>query len=577
MTARTVPAPGRPGTRRSQFGLFAARLMGRVSVAVYRASGGRLAGSFLGTPVLVLDHIGRRTERRRSTPLHYIRRGDDFIVVGSRAGSDTPPDWFLNLQAHPQTRVQVGGRRVGVTAKEAHGPLRESLWTALVRQVPAFAVYQQRTTRQLPVVLLTPNVAAEKRGAAAPSMPNVVAAWCMHLAALGSPIAITALRASREENEQLRIQRLRTAATERIAQRRNPDRPRMQTLSVSPGGTFSWRTTAAPPPPRSLAAIVRPLAVATCDLDRPLALGRTPFPLPLHFGHECVAEVVAVGDEVSTIEVGERVVVPFQISCGTCDRCTIGLTANCACVPPISMYGFGVGGGHWGGVVADQIAVPFADGMLVPLPADLDPVAAASVADNVSDAYRLISPHLPSLIEAGRRTSAIVVGPGSPRSRIGGSVPLYAALIARAFGADVTLVDARPAVHAAGAALGLTVVTPQQRRDLDLAPLVVDVSGSPAGLRSAIMLTDRDGICSSAGALHAATRLPTGLMYARNVTVHITRAHARTVIPEVLELMSSDRLCPELVTTVVADFEDAPAVLHDFAVGDSIKTILTRL
>jgi D-arabinose 1-dehydrogenase-like Zn-dependent alcohol dehydrogenase len=106
-----------------------------------------------------------------------------------------------------------------------------------------------------------------------------------------------------------------------------------------------------------------------------LALGGTPFLLPLHFGHECVAEVLSVGERVATVKPGDRVVVPFQISCGSCGACRAGLTANCEAVPPVSMYGFGVGGGHWGGAVSDELAVPYADGMLVPLPSGVQPAA----------------------------------------------------------------------------------------------------------------------------------------------------------------------------------------------------------
>jgi alcohol dehydrogenase len=121
----------------------------------------------------------------------------------------------------------------------------------------------------------------------------------------------------------------------------------MRALSVSPGARFAWREVPVPPPPGPAAAIVHPIAVATCDLDRALALGATPFLLPLHFGHECVAEVLSTGEQVQTVNPGDRVVVPFQISCGRCPRCQAGLTANCQSVPPISMYGFGIGGGHW--------------------------------------------------------------------------------------------------------------------------------------------------------------------------------------------------------------------------------------
>jgi alcohol dehydrogenase len=552
------------------------RAIARVTVVAYRGSDGRFAGTFLGSPVLLLDHVGRRTGQRRRTPLHYIRRGDDFVVVGSWAGADIDPDWRLNLRVRPEVSIQVAGRHVAVTAHEAQGCVRDELWSELVRTVPAFDVYQRRTSRRLPVIVLSPDQTSTPVAEARLNLVGSVRGWVAHAGALASPIALTALNAAREESQTLRLQRLGAASRDRREQRCHPARAKMRALSVSPGGRFTWQSVAAPLPPGPMSAIVRPLAVATCDLDRPLALGRTPFPLPLHFGHECVAEVVAVGEQVATVSAGDRVIVPFQISCGTCDRCAAGLTANCHSVPPISMYGFGVGGGHWGGVLSDKIEVPYADGMLVALPRDLDPATAASVADNISDAYRHVGPYLPALQARQDRPTVIIVGPTDRRSRLGGSVPVYTALIARALGADeVSVVDARANVRTLAERLGLTAVPHHHRRDLGLAPLVVDTSGTPAGLRAALTLTARDGICSSVGGLHASGRLPIGQMYARNITLHITRAHARTIIPSVLDLMSSDRLHPELVTTTVAELDDAPTILRDHVAGDAIKTILT--
>uniref|UniRef100_UPI0014839C56 alcohol dehydrogenase catalytic domain-containing protein n=1 Tax=Mycobacterium avium TaxID=1764 RepID=UPI0014839C56 len=90
-----------------------------------------------------------------------------------------------------------------------------------------------------------------------------------------------------------------------------------------------------------------------------------------------VAEVVDVGDEVSSVRVGDRVVVPFQISCGRCSACRRGHTGSCLSVPPASMYGFGISGGLWGGALADLMAVPFADAMLVALPDGVEPAGPA--------------------------------------------------------------------------------------------------------------------------------------------------------------------------------------------------------
>jgi alcohol dehydrogenase len=350
----------------------------------------------------------------------------------------------------------------------------------------------------------------------------------------------------------------------------------MRALTVAPGGRIDWRDVPAPPPPGPDAALVRPIAVATCDLDRALALGATPFALPLHFGHECVAEVIATGERVERIAVGQRVIVPFQISCGACPPCRSGLTANCTAVPPLSMYGFGVGGGHWGGALSERLVVPYADAMLVRLPEDLSPAAAASVADNVSDGYRHIAPHLPAILQRDPDAEVLIVAALRRRTRFSASVPLYAGIVASALGARrVSFVDSRPAVREHAQSLGFQPLRPADVEKRRRAPLVVDASATPRGLRTALSATAPDGVCTGVGLLHRSARIPVGLMYGRNASYHLGRTHARAVIPEVLELMQAGRLQPETVTTCLARLEDAPQALREHVRGDATKTVLT--
>jgi alcohol dehydrogenase len=386
---------------------------------------------------------------------------------------------------------------------------------------------------------------------------------------------MTAGRVATERDPDARRQRLAAAARDKLRERRRPTRLRMRALSAQPGGRLVWRAVPEPPAPGPDGALVHPVAVATCDLDRPLALGATPFPLPLHFGHECVADVVSVGSEVTSVKPGQRVVVPFQISCGRCPACRAGLTGNCTSVPPISMYGFGLAGGHWGGALSDLLAVPFADGMLVPLPAGIDAAAAASVADNVADGHRHVAPHLPALLAREPDAEVLIVGAVKPNSLFSASVPLYAGLIARALGARrVTFADSRPAIRREADGLGLTAITPRELRGRCPAPLVIDAGTTPRSLRAALTATAPDGICSCVGSLHRSSRIPTALMYGRNATLHVGRSHARAVIPAVLDLMTEGRLAPERVTTRVAGFDEAPAVLSEHVRGNATKTIL---
>lgn len=399
----------------------------------------------------------------------------------------------------------------------------------------------------------------------------------LHIAGLATPLAATFSKLALERDAGLRLRRLRQAALDGIRQRRRPSRRKMRALTVGPGGRFDFEDVPAPPPPGPEGAIVHPIAIATCDLDRPMALGATPFPLPLHFGHECVAEVLSVGERVTDFSAGERVVVPYQISCGSCRPCLAGHQGNCVSVPPVSMYGFGVGGGHWGGAVSDQLAVPYADAMLVALPPQIEPAAAASVADNVLAGYRHTAPYIEELRARDSGGEILIVSALARRPVLSASVPLYAGLIARALGVRrVHVIDSRQHVRDHARELGLEPHEPSKLRRLGLFALVIDASGGPAGLRNALRHTAPDGTCTGLGGLHRSARIPIGVMFGRNVSCHILRHHARPLIPRVLELMKDGKLAPERVTTEVAPIDDAPRAIKQHVLGDATKTVLVE-
>src|SRR5712691_10412758 len=144
----------------------------------------------------------------------------------------------------------------------------------------------------------------------------------------------------------------------------------MRQLFYLEPGKVEWREVDAPALEGEGEALVRPLAVALCDLDRGLLKGHTPFEGPFPLGHEFVGEVADAG-EAAGVQPGDRVVASFQISCGECERCRAGVTGSCTAVSPGSMYGLGAVGGDWGGALADQVRVPFARTMLFPTPEDV--------------------------------------------------------------------------------------------------------------------------------------------------------------------------------------------------------------
>ncbi|MGH7820719.1 MAG: alcohol dehydrogenase catalytic domain-containing protein [Candidatus Binatia bacterium] len=340
----------------------------------------------------------------------------------------------------------------------------------------------------------------------------------------------------------------------------------MRELVYVGSGQVEWRDAPDPALGEARAALVRPLVAATCDLDRAIVHGMTPFPPPFALGHECLAEVVDVGDGVTSFRSGDRVAVPFQVSCGTCRFCRRLLTANCENVPRESMYGTGKAGGGWGGVIADLVRVPFADHMLVKLPAAISLEAAASAPDNVLDGWRAVGPQL-----AANPGAAVLVLNGGPA----GSIGLYAALIALALGAErVDYYDrdeARLAIaRRAGAAAHPVESWP---RRLGPYPITVDNSLEPAGLACAIRSTEPGGVCTVTSVyLGGELPVPITEMYVKGITLQTGRAQSRTLLPQVLELIASGRVDPGLVTTERAAWEDAPEAI----LGYTTKLVLTR-
>ena len=123
--------------------------------AVYRATGGRVGHRFPGAPpMLRLDHVGARSGARRTTPLVYVEDGEDIVIVASKGGHPKHPAWYHNLRAHPETTVQVGAERRAVRARVASAEERKRLWPKAVRTYSGYRGYQQRTEREIPLVVL---------------------------------------------------------------------------------------------------------------------------------------------------------------------------------------------------------------------------------------------------------------------------------------------------------------------------------------------------------------------------------------------------------------------------------------
>jgi deazaflavin-dependent oxidoreductase (nitroreductase family) len=125
-------------------------------ISEFRANDGMLGGPFEGAPMLLLHSTGAKSGEERVNPVVYQADGDRLVVFASKQGAPTNPDWYHNLLAHPRAKVEVGDRTVEVNARVAEGDERDRLWTRQKEQMPGFAEYEQKTTRQIPVVVLEP-------------------------------------------------------------------------------------------------------------------------------------------------------------------------------------------------------------------------------------------------------------------------------------------------------------------------------------------------------------------------------------------------------------------------------------
>lgn len=338
----------------------------------------------------------------------------------------------------------------------------------------------------------------------------------------------------------------------------------MRHLMFRGPGDLGWQECPAPQLIDPRDALVRPLAVARCDLDPIIALGLYPITPPFAMGHEMVGEIVDLGDAITGLLPGQRVIVPFQASCGDCAPCRRGHSNACTSVAPGTAFGLGPHGGvDLGGALADLVRVPFADHALLPLPDGIDPVIAAGVPDNVSDGYRCVA-------------GPLLETPGAPVLVVGGlapSVGLYAVASAVALGSErVVYVDHDSERLSLATALGAIAVEAPLDALKDAVgeerfPITVDACVLDAGRDLALSATAPCGTCTSVsgGAAPSAT-LPLQAMYLKGVRYEISRVHAQATSPAVLDLVIAGRLDPGAIITRVVTFDEAPEAMVEPAV-----------
>jgi threonine dehydrogenase-like Zn-dependent dehydrogenase len=326
----------------------------------------------------------------------------------------------------------------------------------------------------------------------------------------------------------------------------------MQQLTFVARGRVEFREVAEPALDSEEGAIVRPIASTTCDLDRAIIAGRTPFEGPFAIGHECVAEVVEAGSH-SGVEPGVSVVVPWHPCCTECPTCRRGLTAHCERVRRFAMYGLPLGG-DLGGLFDDLVYVPFGRA-LVPLPNGVRAESVASASDNLTDAYGAVARSL-----HGRPGLSVLVLGGT------GSIGQWAAGWAVALGADRVVYaddDAEgsrtAATYGAATIADLSELTSDEPFDV-----LIDASGHAKLLAEAIAHVGPGGHCHSVGIYFAErTGLPLGAMYMNAISFTTGRPSVAPLLPEVLRAVAEGRLDPAPVFSERLRYDQAPEALAE--------------
>ncbi len=125
-------------------------------IAEFRANAGKVGGPFEGRTLLLLHTVGAKSGHQRINPVAYVTDGDRYVIIASKGGAPTHPDWYHNLVAHPLVTVEVGTKQFQARATVTAEPERTRLYDKMVAMMPGFAEYRQKTTRVIPVIVLTP-------------------------------------------------------------------------------------------------------------------------------------------------------------------------------------------------------------------------------------------------------------------------------------------------------------------------------------------------------------------------------------------------------------------------------------
>ncbi|HEY0909979.1 MAG TPA: alcohol dehydrogenase catalytic domain-containing protein [Bradyrhizobium sp.] len=333
----------------------------------------------------------------------------------------------------------------------------------------------------------------------------------------------------------------------------------MEQLTYVGDGIVEWWDVPEPRLQDDRDALVQPLAVTRCDIDLTIVGGKSGMKGPFALGHETTGRVIEVGDAVRNYAPGDLVIVPFQISCGECDRCKRGHTNACTSVPFRSSYGLKpVCGVEYGGALSDLIRVPFADHMLVRHPKGHAPSQTAALADGATDAFSAVTYWL----RQSPGAEVLVIGGG------GQSLSMFAVQAALSHGAPrVVYLDDNPQRLAKAKSFGAEVhAAPKDlaMEPVGLFPVVIDAAATDASILLAFRSAEPNGACQRMyGDFAEVTPVPLRHMYGVGITLRIGRVNVRSAMPDCVAHVASGHFHPERVITRRVRFEEAHEAIGD--------------
>ena len=313
--------------------------------------------------------------------------------------------------------------------------------------------------------------------------------------------------------------------------------------------TLTWRDVPEPKIQADHEVLVSTIAATTCDVDFAVIMGFSPFEPPFSIGHESVARILDKGDAVTGLEVGDVVSVPYHRTCGQCHSCNNHVPLHCEqkTVPGVPSYGF-PNAGEWGGMFSEKYRVPWASHALVKVPHNVDPIAAVSLGDNLTDAWSTTVPHVREKPGAKVLITSF------------GGYGLYATQWSKAAGAGViTYVDHDPGRLKLAEQLGAEpLLWETGLRAPHKYDVIVNARPGQESLVFGLRSAAPDAFCSNMVIFFENVSLPLGAMHMSGVTLKSTYSPTRNFMPQVANALADGMINPREIESEIVSLDDVP-------------------